>query len=179
MRIIAGKYKGKTIASPENGITHPMGERERNALFNMIGEDIVEASVLDAYAGTGALGLEAISRGARRALLVEQNQEALYVMGLNLKAIYPDEEVLLGLGDVETYARSADEEFDIVIADPPYDDFHPDAILALSRIVAPGGIFALSHPGDPLELPGFSLRKTRKYAGARISIYDKDEDWIS
>ena len=77
MRIISGIYKNRNINSPEVNDTHPMGERERIALFNMIGTELKDATVLDAYAGSGALGIEAISRGARDVLFIDSSHAAL------------------------------------------------------------------------------------------------------
>lgn len=169
IRITSGKYRGRTIKTPGRG-THPMGERERLALFNMISPALEGASVLDAFAGSGALGIEALSRGASEAIFIEKNPSAARAIRDNLACLGLEEEVVTGkVSDFHT-----DERFGIILADPPYDDFRVAELGGLGRLLRDGGVFALSHPGEAPELAGLTLVKTNRYAGARISIYHRD-----
>ena len=168
VKIISGKYKGLTIATP-GGKTHPMGARERLALFNMIGEYLSGASVLDAFSGSGALGIEALSRGASRVTFVEKDQKAVQVIRTNLKKTNASKEATVVKGD----AYEINGQFDLVMADPPYDEFDATKILVLEKLVRPSGILVLSHPDEAPIVPEMELLKTRQYAAAHISIYAK------
>lgn len=173
LKIIAGKYGGRTIKSPDHEGTHPMGAREKNALFNMISEYVPGNFVLDAFAGSGALGIEAISRGAGLVVFLEKSHVANRTIIDNLSSI--GEYGLRGIpgqGDAYKLLATATDRFGIVIADPPYDKYDAEKIKVLARVVAdPGGILVLSHPGEAPEMPGLVLEKTRSYAGANISLY--------
>ena len=166
--ITAGHYKGRKLATPGGG-THPMGARERIALFNMIGNDLYDFTVLDAFAGSGVLGLEAISRRAAYAVFIEKNRAAAEVIKENIRSLGVD-------GVVRTCAvkNFEDEErYNLVVADPPYDRFDLEEVKYLVKFVEENGIFVLSHPGEAPELPGLVLEKTGKYARAHISVYHK------
>lgn len=173
VRITGGEYRGQKIATPGDG-THPMGERERLALFNMLTSQIAGASVLDLYAGGGTLGLEAISRGAEKVIFVEKNHKAASILRENIAKLGADELCTVVTEDVRTYISTTNQEFDIVFADPPYDKYENAFTSDLAGIVGGDGILVLSHPGDAPLLPGLSLLKTRQYAGAHLSFYQKD-----
>ncbi len=168
IKITSGTYRSRAISTP-GGKTHPMGERERIALFNMISENIPGAVILDAFAGSGALGLEAISRGAKEVTFIESNPAASRTIHDNLAALGAS-------GTIVTSRVSSflsDTEFDIILADPPYDDFKLSEVSYLVQFLKEDGVFVLSHPGEAPEIPGLSLKKSRKYAGATISIFVK------
>ncbi len=171
VRIIAGKYKGKKFKTPGKG-THPMGERERNALFNMIHEYLPDALVLDAYAGSGVLGLEALSRGAEYALFVDTNPRAVDM----INEVMMDMWIYNFRGyavqrDIVEAARTVEDEFSIVLADPPYDEYRPEMITLLGRLVEKGGILVASTPEEGPEIEGMEKIKSQKYARAHISVY--------
>lgn len=171
VKITGGAYRGRTILTPPGDKTHPMGERERIALFNMLESEDAVWFILDAYAGSGAIGIEALSRGADLVVFVEKDATACRVIDSNLKELGIYNGGVLR-GDVVEMMRTATDRFGIVIADPPYDKFNVEDIKVLTRVVArPGGVMVLSHPGEAPELPGMELIKTRKYAGAHLSIY--------
>ncbi len=166
VRITSGKYRGRTIKTPGRG-THPMGERERLALFNMISPALEGALVLDAFAGSGALGIEALSRGAIKAVFVEKSPSAARVIRENLANLGLKEGVITGkVSDFNT-----DERFEVILADPPYDDFRIAELSGLAKLLKDDGVLVLSHPDEAPELTGLKLVKTNRYAGARISIY--------
>ena len=158
-----------------------MGERERLALFNMINGYMAEARVLDAYAGSGALGIEALSRGAKSVCFVEKNRAAERCIANNLSILgfdnnasqeYSGQEVNLYCEDVAKYKPS--QKFDLILADPPYDKFDIKQIGYLSPLLVKGGILVLSHPGEAPDLPQMTPEKSHKYAGATISIFVKE-----
>jgi 16S rRNA (guanine966-N2)-methyltransferase len=164
--ITAGIHKGRRLMTPGAG-THPMGARERIALFNMIGNNLRDFEVLDAFAGSGALGLEAISRGAAYVVFIEKNRAAAEVIKTNIKTLGVD-----GVVKVCSASKYEDEQaYNLVFADPPYDKFDLEEVLHLVKFVDENGIFVLSHPGEAPELPGLRLWKSNRYAGATISIY--------
>lgn len=174
VKITGGEFRGRKIDTP-GGDTHPMGERERIALFNMIQEYIRGNYVMDLYCGGGTLGIEALSRGARFVLFIDKNRAAVDVANGNLAKLG-----LLGVAggamvaDITVAARTATDRYGVVIADPPYDKYEEKMVKYLPRLVADGGILVLSHPSEePPELKGVDLVKTRKYAAAHISVYAK------
>lgn len=189
VKITSGKYKGQRILTPGGG-THPMGERERLALFNMILGEIPGARVLDAYAGSGALGIEALSRGAKGVVFIDKSGAAMRTIAQNCSKLgIGKDQATFCYGSVgsfiEKFVRGADacgvdtqggdvRGVNVILADPPYDDFYPEEVeLMGSRCLMDGGILVLSHPGEAPDLAGLSLVKSRKYAGATISVYKK------
>lgn len=157
--------------TPGDG-THPMGEREKLALFNMISPYLPGAKVLDAYAGSGALGIEALSRGAKECVFVERNNAAVKIIRENLTKLAVSSDCAAVYQ--QTVANfSPAESFSLIIADPPYDNFRLDEIEHLGRFLAPDGILVLSHPDNINSVSGLKLLKTRQYARAHISIFAK------
>lgn len=171
--VTSGEYRGATILTP-GGNTHPMGSREKIALFNMISGYLPMAFVLDAYAGSGALGIEALSRGAAFVLFIDNDPVAVRVIQQNLEDLG-----LYGLRggalqkDVLKEAQHTTDRFSIVLADPPYDKYQPELITGLTRFVAEGGLLVASTPVSPPEIEGMILLKSRKYARAHITIYEQ------
>jgi len=120
LRVVAGAYKGRRLQAPKGSDTRPTSDRVREALFSILG-DIAGRRVLDLYAGSGALGIEALSRGAREVVFVESGRRAADAIRANLSAI-GDPDAMIWVGDALAYLRRADPEatFDLVFADPPY-----------------------------------------------------------
>lgn len=172
LRITSGIYRGRKILTP-GGATHPMGERERIALFNMISGFIPGARVADLFSGSGALGIEALSRGAEEVVFVEKNPRAAKVIRENLEEIGDISGSKVLTENVYEYLEGLDEKWDIVIADPPYDLFDTERVRILAKAVEDTGILVLSHPGEAPEMPGLQLDRIKSYAGANISIYLK------
>lgn len=175
LRVLSGKYKGRRLASPQSRLTHPMGSREKNALFNMLTGLVAGAKVLDLYAGSGALGIEALSRGAKSVIFVEKSPKIAKIIRKNLERVKAKAEVF-----VESTVNFAQNprfqgHFSVVIADPPYDGFREGEIVLALSTLATGGVLALSFPaerGAP-QFPGMELLSERHYAGAGIAIYKK------
>ena len=194
IKITSGIYRGQSIKSPDSKKTHPMGSREKIALFNMLSDYLPDARVLDAYAGSGALGIEAISRGADEVLFVDESHTAMRTIVMNCMSLgLEDEQVAFYRGKASAFyekiiqgngialdaqmamaAETFPKEVDVIIADPPYDDFEVEDIENLTEYLADDGVLALSHPGEAPELDGLTLEKSHQYAGATISVYTKD-----
>lgn len=177
MRIIAGTYKGRTLKGPTGDGVRPTSDRLRETLFNILREDIAEAVVLDAFAGTGALGLEALSRGAARVTFVDRDPRALAVLRQNVQAcgagnacaIIRDE--FIGLS-----ARHGDlGRFTLALLDPPYDYRDLDAVLAeAGRLLAPTGTVVLEHSrrrDTPLQAGGLTRTRVVAAGDSALSLY--------
>src|SRR4051812_18161400 len=142
MRVIAGAYKGRRLQAPKGSETRPTSDRVREALFSILG-DVEGLRVLDLYAGSGALGIEALSRGAGQTVFVESGRRAADAIRANLRAV-GDPDAMIWVGDALAYLRRADPEapFDLVFADPPYS----------SATQAGDGLSELLPPGPPSPL---------------------------
>lgn len=153
VRVIAGRYGGRIIDAPSRRSTHAMSSRIRNALFNSLAGRLKDVRVLDAFAGSGAVGIEALSRGAASCLFIERDHVAARIIQKNLD--------LIGAGDtgqvisttVNNWLSTSDERFfDIIFADPPYHDTQINTVLKLISLLADGGRLIVSLPFDQ-ELP--------------------------
>jgi 16S rRNA (guanine966-N2)-methyltransferase len=150
MRIISGKYGGRIIQSPHNNITHPMSEKMRGALFNALG-DVTGLSFFDPFAGTGACSLEAISRGASHATLIEANTDSFKTMLANAKELGVLEQVTAIRGNCAGWSNNnKSKQFDIVLSDPPYKakDINIALAFKMAQHTNDGGVFILSTPPD-------------------------------
>ena len=149
VRIIAGEFGGRFIQAPPGSTTHPMGERVRSAMFNSLGETVRGARVLDAFAGSGAIGLEALSRGAESVVFVERNRVAQRVIAENIGSLGVDEKSIVIKTTISNWLETADVtgEFDIIFADPPYHNPQFSTASRLMGLLKPGGTMILSHPG--------------------------------
>jgi 16S rRNA (guanine966-N2)-methyltransferase len=177
MRVIAGRLGGRRLKAPGGSSTRPTSDRVREALFGMLG-DVAEAVVLDLFAGTGALGIEALSRGARRAVFVERGRGALTVLEGNLEALgigSPAAEVRRG--DALAAVRSAcerKETYDLLFIDPPYAQAHKwggELSAVLPGLLRPGARIVLeSDRRAPLELD-MEVERHRRYGDTSITIH--------
>lgn len=173
MRIIAGTHRGARIAAPRGIATRPTGDRVREAAFNLIGP-VEGAAVLDLFAGSGALGLEALSRGAVRATFVESDRAACRTISQNLEK--------LGLtgarvvcGEAVWTLRQETRAYDLVLVDPPYElwaELEPRLADHLARVLAPAGLVlvetgAKTEPALPL-----AQRTSRRYGSARLTVFE-------
>ncbi|HLZ14378.1 MAG TPA: RsmD family RNA methyltransferase [Candidatus Saccharimonadales bacterium] len=173
MRIIAGRLGGRTFDSPGTQRTHPMSDKMRGALFNMLG-DIAGLTVLDAFTGTGALAFEAISRGAVSALLCESDRSAQKTIAQNMQTLGVDTQAKLIRASVQAWLQtSSGAQFDIVLCDPPYDDLQPALLARLAACVMPGGLLVLSWPGSEAlpKLPGLAQVEQRGYGDGQLAFY--------
>jgi 16S rRNA (guanine966-N2)-methyltransferase len=177
VRIISGTFGGRKIEAPDNSRTHPMGERVRNAMFNTIGAELQGATVVDAFAGTGALGLEAISRGAVHATFIERDRIAQRILAKNITSLNIETQATLIRTAVHNWVQTVQgQEFAIIFADPPYDDVQFSTAQELLGLLKPGGLMILSHPGRGEELTkaGVVVVDNRSYGNAFLTFYRRD-----
>ena len=172
MRIIAGTYRGHRIAAPKGRDTRPTSDRVRENAFNLIGP-IEGADVLDLFAGSGAMGLEALSRGAASATFVESDREACRVINANLDKLHLHATVLQQ--DVLRAIAGDRRTYDLVLCDPPYGYDHSRLIPHLARLLAEDGLLVYESAGreDPPDVPDLEVRTSRRYGSARLTLFDK------
>jgi 16S rRNA (guanine966-N2)-methyltransferase len=176
MRVIAGELGGRRLRSPRGQATRPTSERVREALFSMLG-DLSGLRVLDLFAGSGALGIEALSRGADAATFVERSPRALAALRANIAALGLAERTRVVEGDALAALRLPGK-YDLVFLDPPYAAAGPLAG-ALARGVAGvlgagGRVVSESDRRAPLEL-GLPLRRERRYGDTMIRIHEASD----
>jgi 16S rRNA (guanine966-N2)-methyltransferase len=168
MRVVAGDARGLRLVAPAGQKTRPTPDRVRESVFNSLGSlgAIEDAVVLDLFAGTGALGIEALSRGAARAVFVESDRAARGAIATNLATTKLADRALVVGADAFDYLASAGESFDLALADPPYDFDRWDELYAAvdaalivvesNRPIAPAG--------------GWELARTRAYGTTVVTI---------
>jgi 16S rRNA (guanine966-N2)-methyltransferase len=171
VRIIAGTHRGHKISAPAGTDTRPTSDRVRENVFNILGP-VDDAVVLDLYAGSGALGLEALSRGAAQAVFVDRDPDAVRVIEHNLDKLRLRATVLRQ--DAVAALAGEKRKYDLVFVDPPYDmytELEPKLALHLPGLLAEEGVVVVEtdasvEPDLPLE-----LRTSRKYGSVRITVY--------
>lgn len=173
VRITSGKFRGRRLAVPRTG-THPMGDREKLALFNTLGPLSGAERVLDCYCGSGALGLEALSRGTLAAVFVDRDVAAV---SDNIRALgVEDQAEIIKLKITASTTDKIPGVFDLIFIDPPYDAFSAADFASLASHLAAHGQLVLSHPEtiDPkLLFKGLIYQKTKKFARCHLSFYKK------
>lgn len=177
MRIIAGRLGGRQFISPSGHRTHPMSDKGRGALFNALG-DIAGLSVLDAFAGSGALGFEAISRGAARVTAIERDRNAQLAVSDNIRALGMQREVKLIKANAAGWLSTSDETFDLILLDPPFDDLQPNLLVRLAGRAKPGGVVVLSLPPDAeitLSKEHFERLIDKQYGDNQLVFYRKTD----
>jgi 16S rRNA (guanine966-N2)-methyltransferase len=176
MRVVAGRYGGRRLVAPPGSATRPTSDRVREALFSVLGGSVQDARVLDLYAGSGALGIEALSRGAASAVFVDRSPRAITAIRANLEALGIDADVrrLEARAALRTASARADA-YDLVFLDPPYRraaELGRELSEALPAVLAPGArVVSESDRRDPLELD-FPLVDERRYGDTVIRIHD-------
>jgi len=172
VRIIAGTHRGQRIAAPKGRETRPTSDRVRENAFNLIGP-VDDADVLDLFAGSGAMGLEALSRGAASATFVESDREACRVINANLDKLHLHATVLQQ--DVLRAVAADRRTYDLVLCDPPYGFDHARLGPHLARLLSQDGLLVYESAGreDPPEVPGLDLRTSRRYGSARLTLFDR------
>lgn len=171
MRVVAGELRGRRIEAPDGKDTRPTTDMVREAVFNALGSlDLVrDARVADLFAGTGALGIEALSRGAGHCVFVERDRVALRVLRHNLTALGLDDRSRVVAGDVLVHAGQL--EVDLVLADPPYDFDQWPALFAVLRAA-----FVVAEAGKSLEaldVPGWQATRSRRYGRTWVTFFER------
>jgi 16S rRNA (guanine966-N2)-methyltransferase len=174
MRVIAGALSGRTFESVQGHRTHPMSEKIRGAIFNAFG-DIEGLTVLDAYAGTGAISIEAISRGAAHAVALDSDKRAARTIKENIELLGLQDKMDSSLIYAHSWSRrNQTKQFDIVVLDPPYDAVEPKELLMLAKHCRQGGIIVLSLPPNTGFLYAeskFELLQQKNYGDAELFFY--------
>jgi len=175
MRVIAGTYGGRALKAPKGDSTRPTSDRVRESLFSILGDRVQDARVLDLFAGSGALGLEALSRGAASVTFVDDDRAAIATIKGNLSALKADAEVRRT--DALRFLGAAPEsgaQYDLIFLDPPYrlaERLAPPLSEALHAVLAPGAVVvAESDRRAPLALD-LPLNDERRYGDTLIRIY--------
>lgn len=175
MKVITGALRGRTIATLEGETTRPTTQQAKEALFSAIQFDIEGRRVLDAFAGSGQLGIEALSRGAVSCVFVDSAREAAELVRRNLQALGVSDRATVLCQDALAYLAAARERFDVVFLDPPYaSGLLPQTLEAAAGVTAPGGLVACESAAET-ELPpaagGFALHRTYRHGRVKWWIY--------
>lgn len=180
MRVISGKARGVTLMTPKGEQTRPTIDRVKEALFSIIQFDLPGARVLDLFGGTGQLGIEALSRGAKHAVFVDLREDACRLIKENLKRAKLESDATVIRSDYRQYLSRCKDKFDIVILDPPYAEvFLENALKIITEIdiLQTGGIIIAERPlGKDLswDFAGFTRSKDYKYGQVLLTLYRKD-----
>lgn len=180
MRVVAGKHRSRPLISPKNRDVRPTTDMIKESIFNIIQNDVVGSKFLDLFAGSGAIGIEAISRGADKVVFVDNSKESIGIIKQNLQMLKEESQVIFG--DYEyALTRLKNGEFDIIFLDPPYsfkdiatilDKIKENNVLSSSGIV----IFeSLYDKNADKNVNGYSIIKSKKYGITSIDIYEREE----
>ena len=177
MRIIAGTHRGRRIAAPKGMATRPTGDRVREAVFNLIGP-VDGATVLDLFAGSGAMGLEALSRGARHCVFVDSDRGVAQVIRANLDSLELTDASILARDAIDVLRQegAAGRLYDLVLVDPPYADWaglEPRHVDALPQVLEGDGRVVVETAARTEPHLGLDLVTSRRYGSARISVFSR------
>ena len=180
MRVITGKARGVVLKTPDGLATRPTTDRVKEALFSIIQFDIPSARVLDLFGGTGQLGIEALSRGAKHAVFVDQSETACRLIKENLKRTKLEGDGQVICSDYLSFLKRTGETFDIIFLDPPYAEvFLENALKMITEIdiLQSGGIIVTERPLGkdlPWDFPGYIRSRDYKYGKTLLTIYRKE-----
>ena len=167
IRIIAGEFKGRRLKTPASVNVRPTADRVREAWFSIVQRSLRGARVLDLYAGTGALGLEALSRGAATADFVDVRRLALTTLRANIKLLNVAERTVIHRQDALKFAEQLHPgQYDVAFADPPYSSEQAALLVAIFRLTPFARVFAIEHPADQ-PMPGDD---TRRYGDTGVTF---------
>lgn len=177
MRIIAGDYKGRRLYSPQDNRIRPTTDKVKEALFSILTNHIYDANVLDLFSGTGGLGLEALSRGARHCWFCDNSRDSIKLLRENIQYCQADRKATVLSGDFRKILQNMNASVDLILLDPPYGkNLLPECLELIGKYgcLAEGGLIAAEHRKEeilPPELAGFEKIKERKYGTVVLSIY--------
>ena len=180
MRVISGKARGTQLKTPDGMLTRPTIDRVKEALFSIIQFDIPASKVLDLFGGTGQLGIEALSRGAKSAVFVDQREDACRLIRENLKRTRLEQDAKVVRSDYLDYLKRCREKYDIIFLDPPYAEvFLENALKCITEIdiLQSRGIIVAERPLGkelPWEFEGYTRSRDYKYGKVLLTIYRKD-----
>jgi len=180
LRIIAGDLKGRRLFTPKDSRIRPTTDKVKESIFSMIAAYLEDAVVIDLFSGTGNLGLEAISRGAKRCYFGDKSRESMELTKQNIAYCKQEDHAVTILGDFEYVLRKIPEKADLILLDPPYMHGLINgcfAIISELSLLTEDGIIVAEHGADkPLddEIFGFTKIKEKKYGKISVSIYGID-----
>ena len=180
MRVITGKARGVSLKTPTGMTTRPTADRVKEALFSIVQFDVPASRVLDLFGGTGQLGIEALSRDAKYAVFVDEQESACKLIRENLKRTKLEDYAKVVRSDYMSFLKNCKETFDIIFLDPPYAEvFLENALKMITEIdiLQSGGIIIAERPLGkdlPWEFSGYTRSKDYKYGKTLLAIYRKD-----
>lgn len=177
MRVVAGKHRSRPLISPKNRDVRPTTDMVKESIFNIIQSDVIGCKFLDLFAGSGAIGIEAISRGAEKVVFVDSSKESVNIIKQNLQVL--KEQAIVIFSDYSTaLSRLKNAEFDIIFLDPPYEFKEIKSVFKLiqeNNVLAGSGIIIYESLFDKnvnKEVQGFNIIKSKKYGITAIDIYE-------
>lgn len=179
MRVITGKARGVALKTPDGMLTRPTADRVKEALFSILNFDIPGADVLDLFGGTGQLGIEALSRGARHAVFVDAREDACKLIRENLRRTKLEGEGRVVCSDYLDYLNRCPDQYNIIFLDPPYgEDFLETALKRITEIdiLQFDGIIVTERPLGkelPMEFDGYTRSRDYKYGKTLLALYRK------
>ena len=178
MRVVAGNLRGRPIVAPEGDATRPTTDRAREATFNSLMSlgAVEDAKVIDLFAGSGAMGIEALSRGAASCAFLERDRKALDSIRHNIKTLQLTDNTKVLSGDVMTNVVAL-RNVDLVLVDPPYDfDRWTDLLTVLNLVIAPGGV-VVTESGREIQPPeGWVAIRSKRYGRAWVAFLQRTDD---
>lgn len=177
MRVISGTARGRRLKELEGMETRPTTDRVKEGMFNVLQFDLEGRRVLDLFAGTGQLGIECLSRGAREVVFVDRRTDAVKLIRENLKVTDLADRAKVVSGDSMAYLKALKEKFDIILLDPPYAAGLLEGVIShITRfdILSPHGIIVAEHPvelGMPAVQPPYRLHRTYRYGKIAMTVY--------
>lgn len=179
MRVTTGLARGRNLEAPQGLDTRPSSDMTKQAVFNIIQNYVEGSCFLDLFAGSGQMGIEALSRGAKNAIFIDSSSKAVEIVKANLKHCGLMEQARVALMDAKSFLQNGSQLFDIVFLDPPYQQNIIDAILPLAvERMAPGGIIICETERNeqlPQGAGSFTETKTYLYGKAKITVYRRGE----
>ena len=178
MRVVAGTLRGRPIVAPEGEGTRPTTDRAREATFNSLVSlgAVEDAKVIDLFAGSGAMGIEALSRGAASCAFLERDRKALDSIRHNIKTLQLIDNTTVLSGDVMTNVVAL-RNVDLVLADPPYDfDRWADLLTVLNLVMAPGGVVVTESAREIQPPKGWEAIRSKRYGRAWVAFLQRTAD---
>ncbi len=177
MRVISGKSRGTSLYSLEGSHTRPTTDRVKESMFSIINFNIPDALVLDLFAGSGALGIEAISRGAKKCWFVENSKQAADIVKRNIEKTNSSENAVLKIMDFKAFLNYVDEQFDVILLDPPYNKKMCDEAMKIiyeRNLLKDNGIIMCETEYGEVITTDFTKKKEYKYGKTMLSVFVKD-----
>ena len=182
MRVIAGSARGTRLKTPDGLLTRPTSDRVKEAVFSILQFDLPGSRFLDLFGGSGQMAIEALSRGAKQAVIVDGRREACKLIQDNLKLTHFTQQAQVIQSDYLSYLERCRDQFDLIFLDPPYAEvFLENALIKISEIdiLSSRGIIICERPADKLldfEVPGFQRGKDYRYGNTWVTIFRKEQE---